>query len=256
MNIFTVEEGATVTASGRIVSQGWQGNGTVAMGANQAAIYIMEDNAHTFTGTVTSSDNFVVYSADDRVLGDRLLGPTGGTTILAGSGASSKTLTLAAGLTCGNVSIYNLALTVDAAAGDWTVGNIVIGLSTNVGILKLGSGKHSVGSISKGGTGTTNAIYFQSCSLSASGNITLAGLATDFGTASIQLATGKSIIGASATSIASAGAAVHGGAVQNLAATAANPVYRFGRTGTDSGNGAGVIEMPSPRSGACAAIAA
>lgn len=76
-----------------------------------------------------------------------------------------------------------------------------------------------------------------------------------FGASVVLLAAGKKIDGAAATSVTAKGAAVHGGAVQNLAVTAANPVYRFGRSGTDSGNGSGVIEMPSPAAGACAAMA-
>ena len=51
------------------------------------------------------------------------------------------------------------------------------------------------------------------------------------------------------------GAHAHGGTIKNLAQDVANPIYRFGSV-DDENNGAGVIQMPSPISGAAAAMAA
>jgi len=87
------------------------------------------------------------------------------------------------------------------------------------------------------------------------GDVALAGIALSAVRAIVVLAATKVLDGTNAVTPTSIGAHIHGGSVQNLAVTAVNPIYRFGSE-SDLGNGAGVIQCPSPISGAGLAMAA
>ena len=138
--------------------------------------------------------------------------------------------------------------------------NVVVGSPTKTGVTNLVFGPgvvHNFGGLNRDALSSVVHSVSLGGRVILSNNVTLAGISTMFGSSIISLALGKTLDGTSATlpAGASVGAHVHQGIVSNLALPAASPLYRFGST-ADVNNGLGVIQCPSPISGAGLAMAA
>jgi len=239
------------------------GGGAIGGTSQIRTRYLLDDNFWTFNGSFTDTGGVWIQHSAARSndllinLGSQPL------TVDGTSDGAAYALTLRGGLTCGNLIVKgdngartsNLILT-----GPLTVtGNVTLGTGTNkYGTLTLPTDfTHSVtGTLARGGSGAANGLTLGG-RINVGGDWTLAGVATAFGSASLVVASGKTIKGADAVTPTSAGAYIHGGIVTNLAVTAANPVWRVGKGAAgDTGNGVGVIEIPAPASGSCVPMAA
>jgi len=199
------------------------GSGTIVTGADTLAIYAAANDFWLFSGICTATSGFVDIRPAANLSNTAPIVVAGGTTYIRAT-SSNYGLTATGGFSCATLTFLS--------------GGLVLPNGATISGAISGAGKITFGEVVKLGA-----------------NVTLAGIVPTFGAASLKFtATGKVIDGASATTPTSKGAHVHGGAIQNLAVTAANPVYHFGRNGAaDSGNGAGVIEMPSPLMNPCMA---
>jgi hypothetical protein len=229
------------------------GAGTVNIGANLLLVRASGNNFYNFTGTMTGSGLLSVELGEfDRVNAGVIIGPIDGTTEF---NFVAATLLATGGVSCG---AFSLDGTLNLNGGNLNTNGkaVAIGLYVRSGRLVLASGRHSLGSVVKGGMGTANAITYGG-TVNVGGHQTLADIITSLTNACLIVAPGKTVKGANAVTPTSAGAYIHGGTVTNLAVTAANPVWRVGRgAAADTGNGAGVIEIPAPISGSCIPFAA
>jgi len=257
---------ATLTQSyGVFNAFGGDATATLAVGTKRFILRPSNDSFWTFAGTVTGTTGTVEILTGGVSRSNAAAVNIPGISCVIYIAVNGTSMTLAGGLVCGALNTYGpgtngqygTLIIPDGANSTWTA--LTLGQaasSTRSGRVTLGNGTHTMGSTAKAATNTASAngiTYGGTCNIS--GDQTLAGIATNFGTASIKLATGKSIIGASATSIVAAGVHVHGGAVTGvtvaMGVTVAKPIYHFGRTAANTGSEAGVIEMPAPASGSC-----
>jgi hypothetical protein len=264
-------DGVNVTIDGTVTQVGQSnfmklsGSGVLNMGNHWfgfggASDQTLLDNFFDFTGTVSgaTSKTVFVYPRTTSLRNSRKITlpcflyvyvtKTGGGTLYATGGISADTLQVSGNSTGG---------ALDMDGGDLTVaGATTIGTLTATGKIIMRAGKHSLGVVSMAaGAAATSGITYGGTVLLIDDH-TLSGLVTTLTNASLVIAAGKALKGASARTPTSAGAHAHGGAVTNLALTAANPLYRFGDTSGDTGNGVGVIKCPAPASPSCMPMAA
>ena len=273
LDSLTVNVGATATQSGGLNVRAMTVNGTLNTVSHALVLHPTADEflvygaSGVITGnggdmkiylTTASVSNANVVRTSTNISDSYVYGEPAG---------SARTLTCNVFRTLSSTNRGDLAINNLGAAAGMALATVVVeslsaediylGNSTagTAGAIVMGAGKHTFKGVGVSGTSTSNSITFGgSCSFS--GTITLPKRAA-LGAASL-LATGNPTInGANATtSLTSTGAHVHGGVVTNLALTAANPLYRFGSSGSDTGNGAGVIKCPAPASGSCVPMAA
>jgi hypothetical protein len=117
---------------------------------------------------------------------------------------TAATLLATGGVSC---EAFSLDGTLNLNGGNLNCKAVVLGkVTTGIsGMLVLASGRHSLGSVVKGGTGTANAITYGG-TVNVGGDQTLEGIATDFGSASIKATAAVTINAQNATSVANNGA--------------------------------------------------
>lgn len=209
IDLLTINAGKTGTQTGSVSFRGRAGLGTLASGIF-ADYWLPTTTAHVCDGPITGTGAFNATIVISLVINTILdlgqkpfvgYGPAGDVTI--------------SGLTCANMTLapYSAAtftLTINGNSSGTTIVLGTVDAADRLGVLILGVGTHTwSGNIARAGTGTANALTAQAGAVvNASGYITLAGIAVDFGAGvRIQVSGGKSVIGTSATSVAHAGGA-------------------------------------------------
>jgi len=152
------------------------GAGTVNIGANLLLVRASGNNFYNFTGTMTGSGFLGVELGEfDRVNAGVIIGPIDGTTEF---NFVAATLLATGGVSCG---AFSLDGTLDLNGGNLNTNGkaVAIGFYVRSGRLVLASGRHSLGSVVKGGTGTANALTLGGI-VNFSGAVATSGIATTF----------------------------------------------------------------------------
>jgi len=200
-----VASGVTVSANGSIwtAAVGTTGaDGALVLGAQALIIWPHADDfwAGDITFTATSGSVYV-YAQDDWT--NEAFIDVGTVAFRWGPSVTGKTLTLNNGLTCGALAINGNGGTVSgiltlAESSPLSCGAITLGSTgqTRPGILNLGSGSHTFTTLASVAGTTGNVVNFGTSKCTVGGNVTLAGIEANFGSAAIH---GAAIVGPAAS---------------------------------------------------------
>lgn len=217
------------------------GSGTCNMGADYLHVYPIANNFWTFTGTVTGGVEIpptVIIYMDTSLSNALPITPPANTLVYLVGTVADRTLTLNGGLTCGTLQLYgnNLGLTV--GGGNLQASGVLLGAAANAGRLTLGVSAHSIGAggIAADVDATGELTLQAGARLNLGGNMTLARITANLGTAAILPTATCVIDGDGATSVVGTLAVIHANGqaltVQNVHAT--GTVVCFGATYTSN----------------------
>jgi len=224
IDTLTINTGKTAMQTANIVFSKLAGSGALEAGAWRSDWLPSAAGDWDFTGITVGSHALGLYASPQTSPLTITNAVNIGSRVFNFSASISKTLTIP-GLACGDLAVNSV--NADNAGTLIITGNssgaaIALGAGTNrYGIVTFGSGfDHTwTGAISYGGTGTANAITFGG-RVKLGGNVTLAGIVTNFGSSRIDFtAAGKTINGLNAGTITNTNADIFGTAAGSLVVT-------------------------------------
>jgi len=258
MAALRVKTGKTVILSGYLYTKtipsvaGYAG--TIVPGAGSLRLYPGDDNFWTGAPTVSGTGRVIIFAIGTAWSNAAAITLANTVTFeVAVASAAERIITLAGGLTCGPVIVrgnYNAThISKLSMTGPLNCTTLTLGSASNdTGRVALSAGQtHTIaGAVAKRGTSTAHQLTFGGTCL-LGGNVTLAGITPDFGSAYIYATGDITIDGASAGTISNTGGYIfangHTVTIQNLAyTTTAAPLICVGCTEPAGGsNGAGVV---------------
>jgi len=200
----------------------WSGAGTVTMAATgkvQVALTTSRTLSNTIRTTNVPLEIYVVSGGDATLTGGGANVGTASVTVWNNVNADKLTWTVGADMACGNLVLGTGAKEggLDMNGHDLSMSGDMLFDGENCTV-DLGTGTHTIGGEIKRNTGdeTGCSLDFAMSKTTLGGNVTLAGIATDFGSAVI---TGAAITinGASATSLTGDGGTFYSLTVANMA---------------------------------------
>lgn len=226
-----------VTQTGLVVAKGLAGNGTWAFGGQSLRLYTHGDTTDfwTFTGTCSGAGEFYPCYYASGARANSVLISCGAANFRPAPTSYDMTLTLAAGLTTTGQLIFRDASTkvnTLVCNGPFSVGAITLGTppGTDIAKLTLAAGyDHSFTSVTRAATNTATTHELNlNGKIVVSGNMTLAGIAVDWGSAKVTV--GGNVVGTDGGTQTNTGAVIYGDGgtqITNLNNTSVTPIYAY-----------------------------
>jgi len=256
----TLTVSGTATASGVLYASKFAGAGILHLNGQNLLVRTTSNDFWTFSGTLDGTGAVAFPYYEESSIENNTAITIGGTIdVTVCPGGNGVTVTQKAALSVGGIlyvrtlsgTAGHVGMLIMSGAPLTVTGNTLLGLTDRAGGLTLAGGQANTfgGTIARNGEATANTLTLAG-RVAFGGNVTLAGMTADFGTARID--TGAvAITGTTATAISNAGAIVTGrsGAVTftdlDTNWTAGNPAI-FARRWTDGGGNGVRVKSLAP----------